>query len=115
MTAYRPNLPPLRRSKARTRSAERRRGHDHGLSRPGARALDTERNLDSMDTQTPRGQMDRRDGWRTRYLWDRLYPNIDDFAVALNLRMALAPDSRLAPKRRRQCQRSTGFIFRSDE
>ena len=27
---------------------------------------------------------DRRDGLRTRYLWDRLYPDIDDFAIALN-------------------------------
>ena len=27
---------------------------------------------------------DRRDTLRTRYLWDRLYPDIDDFAIALN-------------------------------
>ena len=27
---------------------------------------------------------EERDTLRTRYLWDRLYPDIDDFAVALN-------------------------------
>ena len=37
-----------------------------------------------MDTQSLPGQADRRDGWRTRYLWDGLYPDINDFAVALN-------------------------------
>ena len=37
-----------------------------------------------MHTQTLPGHTDRRDGWRTRYLWDRLYPDINDFAIALN-------------------------------
>ena len=46
----------------------------------------TEPSLGSMDTQTLPGHADRRDGWRARYLWDRLYPDINDFSIALRNR-----------------------------